>query len=435
MKRFWLQPSKRELIQAGILLVIGALAYLLFIKRLGLYGDDWYLIFDAHTQGAAFFKHVFYGDRPARAYVLRLAYLLFGDHLVFYHLSAFLFRYIGALALFWILNQVWKAGSFHNFLMSLLFMIYPGFLSQLQPVDYQPQLVSLCLAMVSIAFTVKAIQIRSARLISLLLFIGSLLTGLFYLALVEYFIGIEFLRLFFVACLVWPEIQKGSRRRWFKAFSHWLPFSIIPVGFLIWRVFIFNNTRQATDVSVQLGAFLASPWEVGLEWLVNLVHGSFTTLISAWILPFYQFVVMIPPDLRYTLVVFAVGLAALIVLFVGFRIAGLKDRDGQPGSDWEEQALWGGLAAVVAGILPVIITNRTVDFGNSRYTLAGAVGAVMALVALIGLLRSYKLQLVLVGILVFSATATHMGNTLNHVSQAELAEGFLVAGELAGAIH
>lgn len=147
----------QNLIYIFILLGIGGFAYLLLINRLGFYGDDLYLIFDGHTQGLDFFKSIFSIDRPAHGYVMYLAYTIFGDRLIFYHLSAILFRFLASLALFGTLNRTWKGNNFYNFLVALLLLIYPGFLSQIQPVDYQSQIFSLFLAMVSIALTIKYI--------------------------------------------------------------------------------------------------------------------------------------------------------------------------------------------------------------------------------------------------------------------------------------
>jgi hypothetical protein len=89
MKKPTMNLRDNDLLYSGILFILGSLAYLLFIHRLGFYGDDWYIIFDAHTQGPAFLQQVFSSDRPARAIVLGYAYKLFGDEIIYYHLSAF----------------------------------------------------------------------------------------------------------------------------------------------------------------------------------------------------------------------------------------------------------------------------------------------------------------------------------------------------------
>jgi hypothetical protein len=415
-----------DLLYAILLLLVGAVTYLLLANRLGLYGDDWYLMFDARTQGPEFLKVVFNSDRPARALLLSLVYQLFGDNLIFYHLSAFLFRFLGSMALYWTLNMVWKQHKFPNFLMALFFMVYPGFLNQIQPVDYQSQICSLCLAMVSIALTLKAIQIRYSIIGKGALFALSIITGWFYLGLVEYFIGLEFLRIFFVVLLVWQGMGVSLKQKILKLLAYWLPFSIVPIGFLVWRILFFRSTRAATNVDVQLGAFLESPVLTGLHWLINTLYGAINTILSAWVVPFYNLVVMGGFRLRDTLLIFAAGIGVLTILLLGLIWRG-KESDSQTdqqGTPWMRQAVWGGLAAAIVGFIPVIMSNRTVDFQSSRYTLASAPGAVMLLVAGISLVKSRRVQLGFVSLLAFMAVTTHVGNAINAVHQADSLRDF-----------
>jgi len=424
MKKKFLNLQKQDFLHAILMLAVGILAYLLLVKRMGFYGDDWYFMFDAHTQGPEFFKFIFYSDRPAGAYLMNLLYRLFGDHLIYYHLIAFLFSYIGALAFYWTLNLVWEQNKFQNFLMALLFLVYPGFLEQVQPVIYQSNICGSSLAMISIALTVRVLRKKPALFVRILLITFSILTGLYYLALVEYFIGIEFLRLYFVACLGWQARGATIKQNISNLLMRWLPFSVIPIGFLAWRVLFFKSVRPATDIGLQLGVFFASPLYVGMQWLANAVYGAFNTLLSAWVVPLYNIIVMGGFGLGDTLQIFAVGTGALVILFFGLWAGRSYAQNEQAGSSWNRQALWGGLAATFIGILPVIISNRTVDFENSRYTMAGAAGAIMMLVAGISLLKSRRLQLGLAGLLVFLSVTTHFGNAVNHAYQADSLRDF-----------
>jgi hypothetical protein len=424
MKKQLSNLQKQDLLHAILMLVIGVLAYLLLIKRMGLYGDDWYFMFDAHTQGPEFFKVIFYSDRPAGAYLMNILYKIFGDHLILYHLYAFMCSYIGALAFYWTLNVVWEQNKFPNFLMALLFLVYPGFLNQVQPVIYQSNICGLSLAMISIALTVRVVKIKSSIFVKIALVAISILTGLYYLALVEYFIGIEFLRLYFIACIVWWEWGGTIKQRIARILWGWLPFSIIPIGFLVWRVLIFKSARPATDIGLQLGVFFASPLHVGLLWLENALYGTFNTIYSAWIVPFYNIVIMGGFSLGDTLLVIAIGIVALIIFFLGLWAGRLFSQSEWDGSNWIRQALWGGLAAALVGVIPVIISNRTVDFNFSRYTMAGSPGGIIMIVAGISLLKSRRVQAGAAGLLVLLSVMTHFGNALNHVYQADSLRDF-----------
>jgi hypothetical protein len=425
MKKTFFHVRKDDLIYMSLVFIAGIVAYLLLINRLGFYGDDWYIIFDAHTQGSAFLKVVYASDRPAVAVLMRAIYPLFGDHLPLYHLSGFGLRFLASLAFYWTLNMVWNKNRFWNFLMSMFLMLYPGFLFQVQPVDYMSQFCSLFLAMFSIALTVKAAQIRSlpARGILILLAAG---TCLMYLALVEYYIGLEFLRFFFLGVLLWQKKGQKTARQLILPFLGQLLFAIVPAGFLVWRIFIFQSTRAATDVGLQLGEFTSSPLLVGGRWLVNTILGSFNTIFPAWAVPFYKIVVTGGFRLRDTLMILAAGVFILLVLILVLNWL-LKKEDikvEQNNASWFGLAFWGGLAAAIVAVLPVIITNRSVDFGSSRYTVASSPGAIMMLVAVIGLFRPRWLQLLAVGLLASLSVMTHFGNATNHAYQADSLRDF-----------
>lgn len=267
----------------GILAVASAFVYLPLANQLGLYKDDWFLIYDAHTQGSQFFHTIYAIDRPARAYVMEITYDLCGDHILYYHLSAYLYRVFAAWALFWVLEMIWPQYKRSNFLISLLFLIYPGFLSQINPVDYQAQILSLCLAFSSIAFTIKSIKSNN-RFHKTIWLGASTLTGVFYPALVDYFIGLEVLRLGFLIQLVLHENKAQLKETINKTLSLWLPFLISPTVFIFWRVFIFQSERRSTDLVVQISQLFISPL-TGFWWLVNWMQDIFRVIFLAWAVP------------------------------------------------------------------------------------------------------------------------------------------------------
>src|ERR1043165_4888441 len=99
--------------------------------------------------------HVSSGHWKMCALVMIPGYLVFGQNPLYYNLSAYVFRVLGALALLWCLNMLWPGKRTATTLMSLLFLIYPGFLSQPNAIDYQSHIIGLAAALASIALTLK----------------------------------------------------------------------------------------------------------------------------------------------------------------------------------------------------------------------------------------------------------------------------------------
>lgn len=405
------------------LLVISAFVYLPLVGKIGFSKDDWYLTYDAHVAGPQFFHEIFSSDRPARAYLQIPLYNLFGENALPYHLSLYVFRFIGALAFFGLLDMLWPRKRVATFSMALLFLIYPGFLSQVTPVDFQAHLFSLCLAMISIALTVKAI-LADRLFTKIILTTSSIMLGLVYLSLMEHFIGLEVFR--FICIILLISREKGSvlRERLTKIIRLWAPFLIAPVGFLLWRVFIFQNLRKATDVGAQVGQLFVSPIYKGLGWLVTLLQGSLNVIFLAWGVPLYNMAFQL--RLRDTLIGLVIAICVIIVAILTSRwLSKIETEEAASGSDWKVEALWVGIFSVVGGILPIILANRYIDFGDySRYTLDGMAGGVIILVSLLNYLSSPKIRMTLLALLTGIAALTHYANASNAAFDTQIAKNF-----------
>lgn len=408
---------------AFFLLVVSALVYLPLVRKLGYSKDDWYLMYSAHTQGPQFFHQVFQGDRPARAYVMAAVYSIFGDQPLYYHLSGYLWRLLSAIAFLWTLRMVWPRQLTATLVMSLFFLIYPGFLSQINPIDYQSQLLALFLAMLSIALTAKAIQIDNLMQRLFLIIISTLL-AMVYLSLVEYMIGLEVLRLLLVILLVLRNNLQSWRERLIKIARQWVPFLTGPFLFVIWRIFFFQNERRATDIGAQLGQLIGSPVYTGLWWLVYLAQDIIRVIFLAWEIPFYNLAF----DLRLRDILIGFGFSTSIVLIVLFSISSsshIAEQTETDNSNWKQEALWLGFASVIAGLLPVIIVNRHADFADySRYTLAPSAGGVMMVVALLYYINKARLRIAGIGLLTFFAAFTHYGNAANAALETQVNHDF-----------
>jgi hypothetical protein len=407
-----------------LLAIIGAVVYLPLAGKLGLFKDDWFLIYDAHSQGSSFFHEIYAIDRPARAYVMELAYELFGDRILYYHLSAYLFRLLASWALYTSLELVWTGYRRQHFVAALFFLIYPGFLSQINPIDYQAQILSLCLAMLSLFGTLKSI--RSNGLFRRIGWVTvAIVTGIFYPALVEYAIGLEVLRFGLIIQLSLQEKRMGLQELAGRVIRLGMPSLVAPVLFLIWRLFIFETERRSTDVSVQLGQLFSSPL-TGLWWLVNWGQDTLRVIVLAWAVPFHNLAFGL--RLKDTYIGFGVGLlAVLFALYACVRLErnSTDAADERPDSNWQIQTLWTGFVAAGFALLPVIMVNRHADFGEyTRYALASAAGVAMFFAALVTFASSTRLQLLTVATLTILASMTHYSNAVRGAIESEEMRNF-----------
>lgn len=407
---------------AVLLLLISAAVYLPFIGQFGYFNDDWYLMYAAGTRGPSVFWDIFAVDRPLRALVMIPAYSLFGPHPFYYNISAFVFRLISAFCFLWILRMVWKEDPRITFWMSLLFLLYPGFLSQPNAIDYLCHIVGLAGGMLSIVLTVRAVQAETwpGKFLNYSI---SIVLGWLYLGQIEWYIGLEFFR--FACILVLSFRMDGTMiSKVISFFKNALPAALIPGAFLIWRLFFFESERGATDVDLQFGNIRGDPAAFLFKFLSTLSDDVLDVLLRAWGIPLRRLSYGI--NNQEWLPGYGIALLVIILLWAFHR------KNSHPvetasslQSGWKREVIWISLGMLICGLLPVLLVDRTVDFKSfSRYTLIAAVGASLLLPILISYIPRLWLHNVLFGILVVSAVLTHYANGLVHARSTQLTRNF-----------
>lgn len=408
-------------ILSALLLLAAGLAYLPFVLRFGYYYDDWYLMYAAGAKGALVFRDIFSVDRPLRALVMIPAYAIFGNNPIYYNLSAFLLRLVSGLSLLWILRRVFPNQRWAALSASLLFLTYPGFLSQPNAIDYQSHLSGLAAGMLSIALTVKAIQTQNSRS-KTGLFIVSILLGWFYLTQIEWYIGLEFLRF---GCIFILAPDFGSLKlRAIQFLRGSLAVVWIPAAFLVWRIFFFESERGATDLNMQFDGVYSSPLTFARNWSLTLLNDSVETVFSAWVVPLQR--LSFRMENTDWLAGLAISALMLIAAWVAFSLQPKSgDVKSSQGADWRGGMILLGLGLVLFGLLPVILVGRSVDFKSfSRYTMIASAGAAFLWTAALGFIPNVRVRTSLLSLLLILALLTHYANGLAHARDFEAVKNF-----------
>jgi len=407
--------------QVVLLIAISAIIYLPFVGKFNFYRDDWYYFMDAHVGGSKIFQEMFKYDRPARGYFFETYYTIFGDNHLPYHLGQYIWHVAAALAALWLFRMLWtRQPSSIQFYMALLFLIYPGYISWIAGIEYQPMMVSLFLEVFSIALTIKAIRVTNIWA-KITLYVASILTGWGYLLLVEYAIGMEAFRLFCIFILASRSTALSLPKKLGFTLKNWLYTAIIPIGFLIWRFVIFENTRKATDLSFQISNFLDSPRQVLQYWFNNFFYSVFNVSISAWISPFdWQFFGLESKDKYLGIFLTIVIFILLFMLFISQK----KKADNFQ-EKWKFEAVAFGFSSILIGLLPVIITNRVVQFADfSYYSLPVSLASAMFITGFVSFLSSRWIKQVAFFLLVGFASLSHYALAVNTVREANTISQF-----------
>ncbi len=286
--------------------------------------------------------------------------------------------------------------------MALLFLSYPGFLWWIQGFEYQPMVLSVDLQIFSIVFTLKAIQANS-RMSWLLWSFASILCGWTYLAFVEYAIGMEVFRWLCIYLITSRFFKAAFWQRIMKTLQTGLVQLLIPVCFLLWRIFLFENERKAADIGLQTGAVLHSPRTIFM-WLIHFVQSSLNVSAFAWVLPFDQNFY----GLRLKDALLAIG-CMLVVIVIAYLIHQAAHSEADAGSaNWTSEAMVIGLIGACAGVLPIVAANRVITFDRfSHYALPASLAVVVWVVGLVHTVSNQRLRLGGLFVLIGLSVLTH----------------------------
>jgi hypothetical protein len=295
--------------------------------------------------------------------------------------------------------------------MSLLFLIYPGFLSQPNGIDYQSHIVGLASALFSVALTLKALTSES-RITKFFLFAASLLTGWLYLGQMEWYIGFEFFRW---ACVFLLSFRLGGTffQKTRRGIQWAYPSLVVPGMFLIWRLFFFQSERGATDVDIQLSQLRSHPLQTIYHWAIQVTQDFMDVTLSAWVIPLSQLTGYIQ---RWG------GLLAIVAVGTTiFALHKLKAGDFPSDSqqlDFNREALLLGVFTAVGGLLPIAMVNRDVWFPSfSRYSLVSSVGVAIFITAILMRLNGNILRNGISAALCLISMLTHHANTVQYAQE------------------
>jgi hypothetical protein len=408
-----------------LLIAIAAICYMSIAHLLGYYNDDWYLIYAGVSQGAEKFHDVFAIDRPLRGYFVSWMFDLFGVNPWLYSLGAYLMRCIGGLGLLWILRILWPRERKAIYAAALLFVVYPGFLDQPNAIDFQTHLWGLALAIISIGCTLQAIT-SPKRLNKAVFIVLSLLSQILYLLLMEYYIGLEGLRLLLIAFISWREDPTHFGKLVWRIFLRYLPYLLTSLGFLFWLTQVFQVQRQTVNVDSMFGYIMENPIKrlVGIS--LNLLKDVINVIFVAWAEPFYQYAFV--EQLKPMLVEIGLALLAGGLAWTGLSLINDKRSDDQGDAHTRLVArdmVLVGLLSTALVLIPISLSNRQVIFnGFSRFSLPPSIGAVFILAGCLVAMRRRILSTWIVVGLVILATMTHIGNGLDYAARWEIVRDF-----------
>ena len=353
--------NNETLIATLLILLTTLITYGTSIPQLGYYHDDWYLLWSGQARGADSIIPLFATDRPFMGVVYSYAYRLLGDAIANWHWYALLWRFIGGMAFFWILRLLWPREKFITTLMVVLFMVYPGFLSQPNANTKQNHLYGFATALLSIALMLEALR-TSRRGWKIFCSLFSLALTANYLFIYEYMIGFEGMRLVLLTYALFQQGIRGVRALAWETLKRIWPYWLVTAGFLYWRIFLFEGERNATDAGRLAGSYFSDPRYMFIRLILETAKDFLDTTVFAWFAMPYQLIA----SALYSNLGFAFLMAgiviALVFLYTFLYRKQWREGDAETGTpNLVRDMLLIGALTIVCAVVPVIFSGREVE--------------------------------------------------------------------------
>ena len=412
MKQTIRNSFAREIFAAILLILLTTVVtYGVSVPKLGYYHDDWFVLWSGQARGAQSLMPLFSTDRPFMGVVYSYVYRLLGDTILNWHLYALLWRFIGGLAFFWILRVIWPNQRYLTVVMTVLFVVYPGFLSQPNANTKQNQLYGFGTALFSIALMLQAMKTNKPGWKILCNLLSYLFTAN-YLFIYEYMIGFEGTRLVLLAYTLYQEGFKEFRSLTRQIIKRAWPYWLITAGFLYWRIFIFQGSRNATDVSGLAGSYLSNLRYMSIRLMVETAKDFLDTTIFAWFVEPYQlFSLSTYSDLGFAVLIAGIVAALILLYMFPFRKQwGVGYHEAETPRLMKD-FLWIGALVILFAVSPVILSDRQVDLYDpyKSYGLHPIPGVILLVMGILLMLQPKFRQLAVIA-LVGISVATQILN-------------------------
>ena len=376
-----------------ILFFISLLAYGVISPFLGFYQDDWHFIYYYTTRGIQGLVELFnYDGHPFSAWSYIIGFKLLGVNPIAWQLFSVFWRWLATFIVWKFFHQLWPQNIRQTFFAASFFLLYPAYILQPQAITYFEVWISHTVLFLSFYYAGKAI-LKNKLLNHVLGYVFKVI----HIFTSLYVTGLEFIR----PVIIWIQLSKvdnGSlKTRALTTLKLWLPYLLINVSFLIWRLFIYNSpVENRADPNVVF-ALINSPIETIKTLLSNLLPDLILILFSSW----YQ--ILSPDTVNFSRFVSWIFFALMVLAgattwFLNKRI---YENNGNNVNGFAKSAFSLGILFVIFGLTPYYaigyFMHEKIAPWNGRVALGSIAGAGLLISLLIHSLISvrYKQNIVL----------------------------------------
>ncbi|MCC6146915.1 MAG: hypothetical protein IT308_05045 [Anaerolineaceae bacterium] len=375
---------KRRFQTASIPIAISLLvvaAYGLLIPWMGFYWDDWTFAWISHFLGPGEFIEAFKPFRPFLGPIFTVTTSLFGENPLAWQVFAVILRALTGIAVWWSFGKIWPQRKREVALLSLAFVVFPGYLSQWVAFTHSNQeLISLLAYLLSFGVMALALQPVSRCWPLTLGALALMFIGLFP---TEYFFGLELLRPIILWFMLEPLVPRAGKR-FVQTTRYWAPYLTLWLANAVW---LYSYQRSGAYESYDIQAFdvlQLPPLKLVLNILEEGIQALATAGFAAWTRPF-QLLVQ-PLGVLSNLLPLALAGACFMGLFLYLGRMNfpelVADKQKTP---WAAQAVLLGVLGILVGRIPSWLAGLplAIEFSWDRFMLSTMLGGSLLLAGLI----------------------------------------------------
>lgn len=218
--------------------IVTILAYGLLLPVTGFYWDDWTFAWIAKFLGPAEFIPAFLGFRPFLGPIFFVTTSLIPPDPLLWQIFALLIRFLSGLLVWLTLNQIWPKHSRETLIVSLLFLVFPGYSQHWVAFTHiNQEWIPLLFYLLSFFFTARAIRNPPSFLSNTIYAVLLMVIGIFP---TEYFIGLEPMRFLFIWVMISEESQ-GHRQRFIQTMKRWWPYLLVWAADAAWLIYYYKS--------------------------------------------------------------------------------------------------------------------------------------------------------------------------------------------------
>jgi len=405
MQRAFLKLSLNDKAIPFILLFVTFISFGLLIPWLGFFWDDWPVIYLIKTQGISGFRDFYQYDRPFSAWTYIVFSPILGTSPLGWHIFTLLLRWSTAVFLWLSLRLIWYKKPQPVLWIAILFAVCPIFIQQPVAVAYSQHWICYLFYFCSVYLMLKA---QEGGKYSYLLTAFAIFLSLVQMLTMEYFLGLELLRL----VILWLYYRESEPQASVRLLSQrviasgWL-YMVSLLAYVTWRVFFLRLADVDPNRPVFFQAFLKTPIQTLIDISQKAIQ-DFIYLLISWIAAIRT--TDIELQRPFSLAAIAITIFTAVLLWMLLSRYQRAWENGHQ-DNWPLYAILFGILAVLLGTLPVWLIDRQVSLGplGRRFSLAAMFGISVLIVGLLEWLSTKnKAKLTVICMLVGIAIHTNL---------------------------